>query len=175
MAENQSFAAQVSEWATQEKARQEAVLREAAQMVANNVRTSVAAGGRMPVDTGNLKNSLMASTSAMPTVDQGEKEYPDQGGEIELIISTSKSAARSTSDFRPPTAAWRDRHLFSPLSRKARSGPIAGTLKSAPAMAIVTAMPAPSRCARRRRKSHDVVQSLCPLYHGRRRDGPARD
>ncbi|AUX76408.1 hypothetical protein [Sinorhizobium fredii] len=86
MAEN-SFAAQVSEWVTQEKARQEAVLREAAQMVANNVRTSVAAGGRMPVETGNLKNSLMASTSAMPTVDQGEKAYPDSSGEIELIIS----------------------------------------------------------------------------------------
>ncbi|PDT55036.1 MULTISPECIES: hypothetical protein [Sinorhizobium] len=87
MAENQFFAAQVSEWAMQEKARQEAVLREAAQMVANNVRTSVAAGGRMPVDTGNLKNSLMASTSAMPMVDQDEKAYPDSSGEIELIIS----------------------------------------------------------------------------------------
>lgn len=87
MAENLSFAAQVSEWVKQEKEREAAVLRTAAQMVANDVRIAREAGGRMPVDTGNLKNSLMASTTAMPTVDQGEKEYPDNTGEIELIIA----------------------------------------------------------------------------------------
>ncbi|RVJ77549.1 hypothetical protein [Sinorhizobium meliloti] len=88
MAENNlSFAAQVSEWVQAEKEREAAVLRTAAQMVANNVRRSVAEGGRIPVDTGNLKNSLMASTSTMPRVDEGEREYPDQSGEIELIIS----------------------------------------------------------------------------------------
>ncbi|MDX0523029.1 hypothetical protein GOC82_19125 [Sinorhizobium medicae] len=87
MAENNlSFAAQVSEWVQAEKEREAAVLRTAAQMVANNVRTSVAEGGRIPVDTGNLKNSLMASTSTMPRVAEGET-YPDQSGEIELIIS----------------------------------------------------------------------------------------
>ncbi|MDP9630085.1 UNVERIFIED_ORG: hypothetical protein J2W85_002146 [Ensifer adhaerens] len=87
MADNLSFAAQVSEWAKEELAREAAVLRTASQIVANSVRTSVAAGGRMPVDTGNLKNSLMGSTTAMPTVDEGEKTYPDRAGEIELIIS----------------------------------------------------------------------------------------
>ncbi|MDX0354313.1 hypothetical protein GOC51_03705 [Sinorhizobium meliloti] len=88
MAENNlSFAAQVSEWVQAEKEREAVVLRTAAQMVANNVRRSVAEGGRIPVDTGNLKNSLMASTSTMPRVDEGEREYPDQSGEIELIIS----------------------------------------------------------------------------------------
>jgi hypothetical protein len=87
MAENQSFAAQVSEWVKAEQEREAAVLRTAAQMVANNVRTSVAQGGRIPVDTGNLKNSLMASTTSMPTVDQQEKQYADQSGEIELIIA----------------------------------------------------------------------------------------
>ncbi|WP_234835919.1 hypothetical protein [Sinorhizobium meliloti] len=73
MAENNlSFAAQISEWVQAEKEREAAVLRTAAQMVANNVRTSVAEGGRIPVDTGNLKNSLMASTSTMPRVDEGQ-------------------------------------------------------------------------------------------------------
>ncbi|QHG70159.1 hypothetical protein [Ensifer adhaerens] len=86
-AENLSFAAQVSEWVKQEQAREAAVLRTAAQMVANDVRITTAQGGRMPFDTGNLKNSLMASTTAMPTVDQGEKEYPDNTGSIELMIA----------------------------------------------------------------------------------------
>jgi hypothetical protein len=83
--ESLSFAAQVSEWAKAEQERQEAVFQTAAQEVANEVRTPVAAGGRMPIDTGNLRRSLMASTSAMPTIQEGKTEFQDSG--IEMIIA----------------------------------------------------------------------------------------
>lgn len=84
-AEPQSFAAQVSEWASAELDRAEAVFQTAAQEVANEVRKPVIEGGRMPVDLGNLRRSLMASTSAMPLVKPDQTTFTDSG--IELVIS----------------------------------------------------------------------------------------
>ncbi|MCS0459534.1 hypothetical protein [Rhizobium favelukesii] len=86
--ENLSFAAQISEWAKEELEREEAIFHTAAQTVANEVRTSVNDGGRMPVKTGNLRRSLMASTSAMPTIQEGKTEFTDSG--LELIIASAE-------------------------------------------------------------------------------------
>ncbi|MBX4920996.1 hypothetical protein HJA76_14990 [Rhizobium bangladeshense] len=80
-----SFAAQVGEWASAELDRAEAVFQTAAQTVANEVRTAVAEGGRMPVKTGNLRRSLMASTSTMPTIKEGKETFSDSG--VELVIA----------------------------------------------------------------------------------------
>lgn len=80
-----SFAAQVSEWCQQVEGAAEAVLQTAAQTVANEVRTAVAEGGRMPVKTGNLRRSLMASTSAMPTIKPEQTTFSDSG--LELVIA----------------------------------------------------------------------------------------
>lgn len=80
-----SFAAQVSEWCQQVEGAAEAVFQTAAQMVANEVRTAVAEGGRMPVKTGNLRRSLMASTSAMPTIKPEQTTFSDSG--LELVIA----------------------------------------------------------------------------------------
>lgn len=85
--ENLSFAAQVSDWAKAEIEREEAIFHEAAQTVANDVRLSVNNGGRMPVKTGNLRRSLMASTSDMPIVHEGKTEFSESA--IELIIAGS--------------------------------------------------------------------------------------
>lgn len=83
--EGQSFAAQVSAWASAEMERAEAVFQAAAQTVANDVRTPVNEGGRMPVKTGNLRRSLMASTSSMPTIVEGKQEFTDSA--VELVIA----------------------------------------------------------------------------------------
>ncbi len=83
--ENLSFAAQVSQWAKAETEREEAVFRTAAQEVANEVRRPVAEGGRMPLKTGNLRRSLMASTADMPTIQEGKTEFQDSA--IELVIA----------------------------------------------------------------------------------------
>ncbi|WP_416066105.1 hypothetical protein ACK9YZ_07060 [Rhizobium sp. ZK1] len=86
--EGLSFAAQVSEWAKAELEREEAVFHEAARTVANEVRTPVAEGGRMPLKTGNLRRSLMASTADMPTIREDKTEFQDSG--IELVIAGSQ-------------------------------------------------------------------------------------
>ncbi|NTI22043.1 hypothetical protein G6M87_09225 [Rhizobium rhizogenes] len=65
--------------------RAEAVYQTAAQTVANEVRTPVAEGGRMPIKTGNLRRSLMASTSTMPTMVEGKQTFSDGG--VELVIA----------------------------------------------------------------------------------------
>ncbi len=83
--ENLSFAAQVSEWAKSEMERSKAVFQTAAQEVANEVRTPVAEGGRMPLKTGNLRRSLMASTADMPRIQEGKTTFSDSG--IEMVIA----------------------------------------------------------------------------------------
>lgn len=81
-----SFGAQVSEWVRQEKEREEAVFLTAAQMVANEVRETVPEGGRLPIDTGNLRRSLMASTASMPAVRGGDDQtFADSG--VEMVIA----------------------------------------------------------------------------------------
>jgi hypothetical protein len=79
-----SFAATIGDWAREELERSEAVFQMAAQTVANEVRTSVAEGGRMPIDTGNLRRSLMASTAEMPSVKPEQTDFADGG--VEMVI-----------------------------------------------------------------------------------------
>lgn len=79
-----SFAASVGAWAAAELDRAEAVFQEAAKTVANEVRLSVADGGRMPVDTGTLRRSLMASTAQMPAIADNET---GTGNDVELVIA----------------------------------------------------------------------------------------
>lgn len=80
-----SFAATISDWGRAELERSEAIFQTAAQIVANEVRTSVSEGGRMPVKTGNLRRSLMASTAEMPTIKEGKEVFSDSG--IEMVIA----------------------------------------------------------------------------------------
>lgn len=79
------FAATISEWGRAELERAEAIFQTAAQTVANEVRNPVADGGRMPVKTGNLRRSLMASTSEMPTIKPEQTEFSESG--VELVIA----------------------------------------------------------------------------------------
>lgn len=80
-----SFAATISEWGRAEMERAEAIFQDAAQTVANEVRTPAASGGRLPLDTGNLRRSLMASTAEMPTVKPEQEVFSDSG--IEMVIA----------------------------------------------------------------------------------------
>lgn len=81
------FAAQISEWAQQTEGALEAVFHASAQEVYNAVRLSVADGGRMPVKTGNLRRSFMASTAAMPSIKEGAETFSDLGSASELVIA----------------------------------------------------------------------------------------
>lgn len=54
------FTAQIASFVTQSKARLEAVIKQSAQDVGDLAQRPVAKGGNMPVDTGFLRNSLVA-------------------------------------------------------------------------------------------------------------------
>lgn len=83
-----SFESQLSEWARQSQARALAVVKDATQIVANEMRRPKGAGGNMPVDTGNLRRSVGVSKSEMPSIkDRKTKFNTDPGGEITLTIA----------------------------------------------------------------------------------------
>jgi hypothetical protein len=87
-----TFSASISEWVRKSEARIEAVVKASAQDIAAEVVKPIAKGGRMRVDTGFLRNSLMASTSSMPRINPkarpGENSaYGDPSGEIALVIA----------------------------------------------------------------------------------------
>ena len=89
---NLAFAAQIEDWVRRVKGAEEAVFKESVKELANKVQTTRNAGGRMRVDTGMLRASLMGSTTSMPLIDPGK--YPVKGqayaydaGVIEAIIA----------------------------------------------------------------------------------------
>ncbi|GGA64939.1 hypothetical protein [Pelagibacterium lentulum] len=82
-----SFSATVSAWAQKSEQRMTAVARESAQTLASEIRKPVGEGGRMPVITGNLRRSLLASTTAMPTIQRDQREFPDNEEQITLEIA----------------------------------------------------------------------------------------
>lgn len=82
------FTAGMTKWAKKSQDRVEAVFKMASQDLANEVRVPKGAGGNMPVDTGNLRRSLMASTSAMPSVKDGKFDQ-DNDGQISLVIDNA--------------------------------------------------------------------------------------
>lgn len=88
---NLSFAASVAAWAEKVEGAAEAIFKEAVQDLVEEVQRPQAAGGRMRVDTGFLRASLMASTSAMPQIIQGStptagQSYAADFGQIEAVI-----------------------------------------------------------------------------------------
>lgn len=78
-----SFAAQVGSWANKVDGALEAVFKESAQELVNEL-TRLA-----PVDTGFLRASLMASTTAMPQMTRANPgaAVPGDLGEIMLVIA----------------------------------------------------------------------------------------
>lgn len=87
-----SFSAQVEAFVGNVLEAVEAVRNESAQDVVEEMVRPRAKGGRMRVDTGFLRNSLLASTSAMPTINQASVPIDGQSynldlGQIEAIIA----------------------------------------------------------------------------------------
>lgn len=66
--------AELGQWATKNKRRMDAVVKGSTQDVVAIAQTPKAKGGRMPVDTGFLRNSLMSSISGGLGV-QGAASY----------------------------------------------------------------------------------------------------
>lgn len=93
-----SFSTGVDAWVRETKARIEAVWKESTQRVVAEMQRPAEGGGNMPVDTGYLRASLLASTDAPPdvredAVGEKKKDYKpltdDEGltGNVAVIIS----------------------------------------------------------------------------------------
>ena len=80
-----SFAATVGQWAQKVEGALEAVFKEAAQELVSQLNQLV------PVDTGFLRSSLMASTTAMPALTRANPgmSVPADLGDILLVINSA--------------------------------------------------------------------------------------
>lgn len=96
---NVSFSATVDAWTKASERRMEAVFRESTERVISEMQTPVGAGGNMPVDTGFLRASLMASTDTPATMqdasmpaDGGSYPSPASGitGQVSMVILGAK-------------------------------------------------------------------------------------
>lgn len=97
--QNLDFGAAVDNWVRQTDERMEAVFREATQRVIEEVRRPEAKGGKMPVDTGYLRNSLVATTDGPALISEQSKpeagrQYDKAGdalpASVSLIITNAK-------------------------------------------------------------------------------------
>lgn len=97
--QNLNFAAAIDNWVRETDQRLEAVFKESTQRVIEEVRKPVAKGGHMPVDTGFLRNSLVASTDGPTSISSESKPDPDAAydkagdvlpGPVSLIIAGAR-------------------------------------------------------------------------------------
>lgn len=79
-----SFSESVGAWANATEKRLSAVHKKAVEKLAMEMTRTRAEGGNVPVDTGNLYRSLLASTTAMPKTAEG----PFPGSNVASVIAT---------------------------------------------------------------------------------------
>jgi hypothetical protein len=86
-----SFSAGVAQWADKVEGAVEAIFKEATQEVVEEMQRPVGQGGRMRVDTGFLRASLLASSTSMPAISAAKPveggTYPPDFGQIEAVIA----------------------------------------------------------------------------------------
>lgn len=78
------FSAAVGAWASATEKRLSAVHKKAVEKLAMEMTRTRAEGGNVPVDTGNLYRSLLASTTSMPKTAEG----PFAGSNVPSVIAT---------------------------------------------------------------------------------------
>lgn len=75
-----TFEAQIAEWARKVEGAFDLLFREAAQELVSELNSLV------PIDTGFLRNSLMASTTAMPLLSRENPGGPGADGMSEIVL-----------------------------------------------------------------------------------------
>ncbi|RVH12770.1 HK97 gp10 family phage protein [Sinorhizobium meliloti] len=86
-----SFSAAVAQWADKVEGAVEAIFKEATQEVVEEMQRPVGQGGRMRVDTGFLRASLLASSTSMPAISAAKPveggTYTPDFGQVEAVIA----------------------------------------------------------------------------------------
>jgi len=89
--------AQLDQWTKKTERRIDAVLKDATQTVISVAQTPKSKGGRLPVDTGNLRNSLQSSVAG-GAMNEGASSYimvagNMKGGDVATFTWTAEYAA----------------------------------------------------------------------------------
>ncbi|MGA0540727.1 hypothetical protein [Neotabrizicola sp. VNH66] len=82
----QTFADWVDDWTRESEARLLAVFRRAVELLADELTTTRANGGRLPHLTGNLMRSLLAAVGAMPS--QGAPDQKYAGSDVGVVVAS---------------------------------------------------------------------------------------
>jgi hypothetical protein len=95
--------AQLDQWTKKTEKRIDAVLKDATQSVIAVAQQTKAKGGRMPVDTGNLRNSLQSSVAG-GAMGEGASSYilvaaGMKGGDLATFTWTAEYARRVNNGF----------------------------------------------------------------------------
>ncbi len=107
-----SFSAAVAQWADKVEGAVEAIFKEATQEVVEEMQTPVGQGGRMRVDTGFLRASLLASSTAMPAINAAASPAEGSTYAPDFAQLERTSAIRSTSATRHLTLATENMALM---------------------------------------------------------------
>lgn len=83
-----SFSEQVGAWASSTEKRIDAVYARSIELLAEEMSKTTKEGGKVPIDTGNLANSVQASTQSMPTTSDG----PFTGSNVGIITATIRAS-----------------------------------------------------------------------------------
>lgn len=83
-----NFAGQVWEAVENEKLRRTRILRLSLKLLLLEMRKTVFEGGRLPYDTGNLRRSILVSTTSMPLLAKEDIEFADLNGSNLALIDT---------------------------------------------------------------------------------------
>lgn len=82
-----SFSERVGAWASSTEKRIDAVYARSIELLAEEMSKTTKEGGKVPFQTGNLANSLLASKSGMPPTSSG----PFTGSNVGLITATIRA------------------------------------------------------------------------------------
>src|SRR5690606_38783087 len=104
------FHSQISEWARETEARMLAVFKMSAQEVIKEMSTTRLQGGRLPILTGNLRRSLLASTAMPPTTASGDKTF-DTEQDYGLVIASAELGSKIYAGFQA-AYAYRQEYGF---------------------------------------------------------------
>lgn len=81
------FAKKIGAWASSTEKRIDAVYARSVELLAEEMSKTTKEGGKVPIDTGNLANSIQASKQSMPTTSDG----PFAGSNVGIITATIRA------------------------------------------------------------------------------------
>lgn len=104
MARASTFAADVAAWAQNAERAALEVAKQAVRIAVRDMTEPRAAGGHMPVVTGNLRNSLSASLAGPVRIDWGKKRQFAELGTIEAVLQQAEPGHTIFVGFKAPYA-----------------------------------------------------------------------